>query len=128
MTSDFFGAGGGGGLLSGFGGRPLVCRPHIIKKSQQLDEIYYKQKTKITSKAQYPMGRLPTYSIDMKVKNGLQKQLRSRNKMSRQRDLKRQNAENYHKITITLSTHKLNISSTIQFNIDKKSTITSKIT
>ena len=49
-----------------------------------------------------------TYSIDMKVKNGL-----------RQRDLERQNAENNHKITITLSTHKLNNSSTIQCNIDK---------
>ena len=57
-----------------------------------------------------------TYSIVMKVKNGL-----------RQRDLERQNAENNHKITITLSTHKLNNSSTIQCNIDKKSTITSKI-
>ena len=71
------------------------------------------------------MGRLPY--LFYRLKNGLQKHIRSSNKMSRQRDLKRQNAENNHKITITLSTHKLNISLTIQCNIDKKSTITSKI-
>ena len=56
-----------------------------------------------------------TYSIVMKVKNGL-----------RQRDLERQNAENNHKITITLSTHKLNNSSTIQCNIDKSQQLPQK--